>query len=106
MPVMFEAGARPYPPRPVYRSYLAQSQVFVGIYWQSYGHVAAGEQVIHAWFGRAAAGVSEGLRGAGGHVRDRRQPDVRQHGDSVGVDGRDDADADNPEATGHRTDAT
>jgi hypothetical protein len=26
VPVMFEAGARPYPPRPVYRAYLAQSQ--------------------------------------------------------------------------------
>jgi hypothetical protein len=25
------------------RSYLAQSQVFVGIYWQSYGWVAPGE---------------------------------------------------------------
>ena len=25
--------------------YLAQSQVFVGIYWQSYGWVAPGEQV-------------------------------------------------------------
>src|SRR5215470_6969018 len=45
VPVMFELGARPYPPRPVYRSYLAQSQVFVGIYWQSYGWVAPGEQV-------------------------------------------------------------
>src|SRR5215469_7288808 len=45
VPVMFEAGARPYPPRSVYRAYLAQSQVFVGIYWQSYGHVATGEQV-------------------------------------------------------------
>src|SRR6516162_4226465 len=44
-PVMFELGARPYPPRPVYRAYLAQSQVFVGIYWQSYGWVAPGEQV-------------------------------------------------------------
>jgi predicted ATPase len=29
----------------VYRAYLAQSQVFVGIYWQSYGWVAPGEQV-------------------------------------------------------------
>jgi hypothetical protein len=28
----------------VYRAYLAQSQVFVGIYWQSYGWVAPGEQ--------------------------------------------------------------
>src|SRR4249919_3552318 len=37
---MFELGARPYPPRPVYRAYLAQSHVFVGIYWQSYGWVA------------------------------------------------------------------
>jgi len=45
VPVMFELGARPYPPRPVYRSYLAQSQVFVGIYWQSYGWVEPGEQV-------------------------------------------------------------
>src|ERR1700742_4504299 len=43
-PVMFELGARPYPPRPVYRAYLAQSQVFVGIYWQSCGWVAPGEQ--------------------------------------------------------------
>jgi len=45
VPVLFELGARPYPPRPVYRAYLAQSQVFVGIYWQSYGWVAPGEQV-------------------------------------------------------------
>jgi predicted ATPase len=44
VPVMFELGARPYPPRPVYRAYLAQSQVFVGVYWQSYGWVAPGEQ--------------------------------------------------------------
>src|SRR6202012_3434341 len=45
VPVMFELGGRPHPPRPVYRAYLAQSQVFVGIYWQSYGWVAPGEQV-------------------------------------------------------------
>jgi hypothetical protein len=45
VPVMFELGARPHPPRSVYRAYLAQSQVFVGIYWQSYGWVAPGEQV-------------------------------------------------------------
>src|SRR5215469_614516 len=45
VPVMFELGARPHPPRNVYRSYLAQSQVFVGVYWQSYGWVAPGEQV-------------------------------------------------------------
>jgi predicted ATPase len=44
-PVMFELGARPHPPRDVYRSYLAQSQIFVGIYWQGYGWVAPGEQI-------------------------------------------------------------
>src|SRR5262249_44106154 len=45
VPVMFELSARPHPPRQVYRAYLAQSQVFVGVYWQSYGWVAPGEQV-------------------------------------------------------------
>ena len=45
VPVMFEAGARAHPPREVYRAYLAQSQVFIGIYWQRYGWVAPGEQV-------------------------------------------------------------
>jgi predicted ATPase len=38
-PVLFELGARPHPPREVYRAYLAQSDVFVGIYWQRYGWV-------------------------------------------------------------------
>ncbi|HEX3750454.1 MAG TPA: DUF4062 domain-containing protein [Streptosporangiaceae bacterium] len=45
VPVMFEAGARPHPARELYRAYLAQSQVFVGIYWQRYGWVAPGEQI-------------------------------------------------------------
>jgi predicted ATPase/class 3 adenylate cyclase len=45
VPVMFEPAAGLHPARPVYRAYLAQSQVFVGIYWQSYGWVAPGEQV-------------------------------------------------------------
>ena len=44
-PVMFELGARPHPPQRLYRAYLAQSQIFVGIYWQSYGWVAPGEEV-------------------------------------------------------------
>ena len=39
-PVMFELGARPHPPRALYRSYLEQSDVFVAVYWQSYGWVA------------------------------------------------------------------
>ena len=34
VPVWYESGARPYPPRSMYRAYLEQSQVFVGIYWQ------------------------------------------------------------------------
>lgn len=44
-PVMFELGARPHPPRALYRAYLAQSDVFVGIYAESYGWVAPDEQV-------------------------------------------------------------
>jgi predicted ATPase len=44
-PVMFELGARPHPPRELYRAYLAQSHVFVGIYWQRYGWVAPDESV-------------------------------------------------------------
>jgi predicted ATPase len=45
VPVMFELGARPHPPRELYRAYLVQSQVFVGIYWQRYGWVAPGERI-------------------------------------------------------------
>ncbi|GAB2830615.1 ATP-binding protein [Microbacterium insulae] len=44
-PVMFELGARPHPPRELYRSYLAQSDVFVGIYGDSYGWVAPDEEI-------------------------------------------------------------
>jgi Domain of unknown function (DUF4062) len=43
-PVMFELGARPHPPRELYRSYLAQSDVFIGLYWQRYGQVGPGMQ--------------------------------------------------------------
>jgi predicted ATPase len=44
-PVMFEQGARPHPPRALYRAYLEQSDVFVGLYWQRYGWVAPGERL-------------------------------------------------------------
>ncbi|MBG6239895.1 putative ATPase [Mycetocola sp. CAN_C7] len=44
-PVMFELGARPHPPRQLYRAYLEQSDVFVGIYAEKYGWVAPGETV-------------------------------------------------------------
>ena len=39
-PVMFELGARPHPPKDLYRAYLDQSHIFIGIYWQRYGWVA------------------------------------------------------------------
>ncbi|MGK5111143.1 MULTISPECIES: ATP-binding protein [unclassified Geodermatophilus] len=41
-PVLFELGARPHPPRDLYRAYLAQSDVFVGIYGEHYGWTAPG----------------------------------------------------------------
>ena len=41
-PVMFELGARAHPPRDLYRAYLDQSDVFVGIYGERYGWVAPG----------------------------------------------------------------
>lgn len=44
-PVMFEQGARPHPPRALYRAYLEQSDVFIGLYWERYGWVAPGEEV-------------------------------------------------------------
>jgi hypothetical protein len=37
---MFELGARPHPPQELYRAYLDQSHIFIGIYWQRYGWVA------------------------------------------------------------------
>ena len=40
IPVLFELGARAHPPRDLYRAYLAQSDVFVGIYGDQYGWVA------------------------------------------------------------------
>lgn len=39
-PVLFELGARPHPPRNLYRAYIEQSHIFIGIYWESYGWVA------------------------------------------------------------------
>src|SRR5512135_2961602 len=44
-PVLFELGARPHPPRDLYRAYLDQSHIFLGIYWQKYGWVAPGETI-------------------------------------------------------------
>ncbi|SNS19910.1 Predicted ATPase [Geodermatophilus saharensis] len=44
-PVMFELGARPHPPRDLYRAYLEQSEVFVGVYGDRYGWVGPGMTV-------------------------------------------------------------
>ena len=44
-PVMFELGARPHPPRDLYRAYLEQSDVFVGLYAERYGWIAPGEEI-------------------------------------------------------------
>ena len=44
-PVMFELGARPHPPRELYRAYLAQSDIFVGLYWQRYGWIGPGMDI-------------------------------------------------------------
>ncbi len=38
-PVLFELGAQSHPPRELYRAYLAQSDIFVGLYWQRYGWI-------------------------------------------------------------------
>lgn len=42
IPVMFDLGARDHPPQLVYRDYLQQSDIFIGIYWQSYGQPVPG----------------------------------------------------------------
>src|SRR5437764_4011711 len=44
-PVLFESGARPYPPRELYRAYLTRRDIFLGLYWQRYGWVAPAMQV-------------------------------------------------------------
>src|SRR5512143_845332 len=45
LPVMFEAGARPHPAQKLYQAYISQSQIFIGIYWQSYGWVGPGMEI-------------------------------------------------------------
>ena len=44
-PVMVELGARPHPARDLYRAYIDQSDVFIGVYWERYGWVAPGMQI-------------------------------------------------------------
>jgi predicted ATPase len=61
-PVMFESGARSHPPRAVYRAYLEQSDIFVGIYWQQYGWVGPGMTI---------SGLEDELRLATGTIMPR-----------------------------------
>jgi predicted ATPase/Tfp pilus assembly protein PilF len=44
-PVMFDAGTHPHPPRDLYQTYLPQSDIFIGIYWEQYGWTAPDEQI-------------------------------------------------------------
>lgn len=44
-PIHFEQGARPHAPRDLYAAYVEQCDVFVAIYWQSYGWVAPGSEI-------------------------------------------------------------
>src|SRR5262249_24503886 len=57
---MFELGARPHPPQELYRAYLAQSDVFIGLYWQRYGWVGPGMDI---------SGLEDELRLSEGHPR-------------------------------------
>jgi Domain of unknown function (DUF4062) len=45
IPVLFELGARPYPPRDLYLAYLRQGDVFIGIYWQQYWWIAPDQEI-------------------------------------------------------------
>jgi hypothetical protein len=45
VPVWFGSGIRPHLPQSMYRAYLEQSQIFVGIYWQRYGWVGPGMEI-------------------------------------------------------------
>jgi predicted ATPase len=44
-PVMFESGANPHPAQAVYHAFIDQSDIFVGIYWQSYGWVGPDTEI-------------------------------------------------------------
>jgi predicted ATPase len=45
IPVLFELGARPYPPRDLYLAYLRQSDIFIGIYGRQYGWIAPDQEI-------------------------------------------------------------
>ncbi|MFC8682469.1 ATP-binding protein [Microbacterium ureisolvens] len=77
-PVMFELGARPHPPRDLYRSYLAQSDVFIGIYGASYGWIAPDEDVsgLEDEYNLAPAGMPKLIYVKDADTRDPRLQDL------------------------------
>lgn len=87
-PVMFELGARPHPPQELYRAYLAQSDVFIGLYWQSYGWVGPGMDI---------SGLEDEFRLSGGRPRllylkapaPERQPRLEAMIDELRAEGAD-----------------
>ena len=81
-PVMFELGARPHPPRELYRAYLAQSDVFVGLYWQRYGWIGPGMEIsgLEDEFAAVAGVASAAVRqGAGAGPRAAPDRTARRH---------------------------
>ena len=72
-PVMFELGARPHPPQNLYRAYLAQSDIFVGLYWQHYGWVGPGMDIS----GLEDEFQLSGIPAAAAVLSSRRLPIVR-----------------------------
>ena len=83
-PVLFELGARPHPPRELYRAYLAQSDIFIGLYWQRYGWIGPGMDIsgledefrLSALDPPAAVRQDTGARpGTSADGHDRRAPD-------------------------------
>ena len=59
-PVLFEIGARPYPPRELYRAYLQQSDVFLGIYG---GFSALSVSLPTSLVALGRSSISSGARG-------------------------------------------
>jgi hypothetical protein len=65
-PILFEQGERPHAPRDLYSAYVGQSDVFVGIYWQSYGWVGPGAEIsglegrVRTRAGQAHASLRQG----------------------------------------------
>ena len=85
-PVLFELGARPHPPRDLYRAYLAQSDIFIGLYWQRYGWVGPGMDI---------SGLEDEFRSPTRcpgccTSRRRRPPATRADGDDQGASDRGD----------------